>query len=181
MATMGFGSGGSSAAPNEQSPKTGAAETPAKSVLKLSARTGTVAAKTSPTLLARARMMLTRNRIVKIARAQVGDKYIAGQTGPNAFDCSGLTSYVYRMATGKTIARTSWTQYSSVTKIPRKSVRPGDLVFFFKRGVHHVGVYIGAGKMVHAARPGEGVRVAGLYEDWFSAHLSGFGRMLPAV
>ena len=182
MATMGFGSGDAAAAPAELSPTTGAGS-PATGVgaLKMSMRSGTVAAKTSPTLLARARMMLTRSRIVKIARAQVGDKYQAGHAGPNAFDCSGLTSYVYRMATGKTISRTSWTQYRSSTKISRTSLLPGDLVFFFKRGVHHVGVYIGAGKMVHAARPGDGVEVSGIYDDWFATHLSGFGRILPAV
>ena len=182
LATMGFGNSSAGAAPAELSPTAGAGS-PATGVgvLKMSLRTGTLAAKTSPTLLARARMMLTRNRIVKIARAQVGDKYVAGHAGPNAFDCSGLTSYVYRMATGKTISRTSWTQYRSSTKISRKSLLPGDLVFFFKRGVHHVGVYIGAGKMVHAARPGDGVEVSGIYDDWFASHLSGFGRVLPAV
>ncbi len=182
VATMGFGNGSVSAAPAELSPKTGAG-IPITGVgtLKMSMRAGTIAAKTSPTLLARARTMLTRTRIVKLARAQIGDRYSAGQAGPNAFDCSGLTSYVYRMATGKTISRTSWTQYSSATKISGKSVMPGDLVFFFKRGVHHVGVYIGAGKMVHSPRPGDRVEVAGIYDDWFATHLSGFGRVLPAV
>ncbi|MDP2013505.1 MAG: NlpC/P60 family protein, partial [Actinomycetota bacterium] len=131
--------------------------------------------------LARARMMMTRSRIVKIARAQIGDKYSAGQVGPNSFDCSGLTSYVYRMAAGKNITRTSFTQYRTATKISGKSVMPGDLVFFFKRGVHHVGVYIGAGKMVHSPRAGERVKVSGIYDDWYAKHLSGFGRVLPAV
>lgn len=182
MATMGFGNSLVSAAPAELSPPTGVGS-PATGigVLKMTMRTGALSAKTSPTLLARARMMLTRNRIVKIARAQIGDRYSAGHAGPSSFDCSGLTSYVYRMAAGKTIARTSWTQYRSSTKISRKSLMPGDLVFFFKRGVHHVGVYVGAGKMVHAPRPGDRVEVAGIYSDWFATHLSGFGRVLPAV
>lgn len=182
MATMGFGNSAVSAASAELSPITGAgAATTGVGALMLSIRSGTLAAKTSPTLLARARQMLVRNRIVKIARAQIGDKYVAGRSGPSSFDCSGLTSYVYRMATGKTIARTSWTQYRGATKITRKNLMPGDLVFFFKRGVHHVGVYIGAGKMVHAPRPGDKVEVAGIYGDWFATHLSGFGRVLPAV
>ena len=182
MATMGFGNGSASAATAELAPTAGTGSpNTGIGALKFSMRSGTLAAKTSPTLMARARMMLTRNRIVKIARAQLGDKYVAGHTGPNAFDCSGLTSYVYRTATGKTISRTSWTQYRASTKISRKSLLPGDLVFFFKRGVHHVGVYIGAGKMVHAARPRDGVEVAGIYDDWFAEHLSGFGRVLPAV
>ncbi len=182
MATMGFGSSSVDAVTTELSPSTGAGEvTTGIGALKLSMRSGALQAKTSPTMVARARQMLMRNRIVKIARAQIGDKYVAGRAGPTSFDCSGLTSYVYRMATGKTIARTSWTQYRSSAKISKKNLLPGDLVFFFKRGVHHVGVYVGAGKMVHAARPGDGVEVSGIYDDWFATHLSGFGRVLPAV
>lgn len=182
LATMGFGHSASSAEPTGFSPATDAgAVTTGVGVLKMSMRTSAMSAKTSRTLLAKARQMMTRNRIVKVARAQIGDRYVAGGTGPDSFDCSGLTSYVYRMATGKTIARTSYTQYSSATKISRKNLMPGDLAFFFKRGVHHVGVYVGAGKMVHSPRPGEGVKVSGIYDDWFATHLSGFGRVLPAV
>lgn len=182
MATMGFGNSTASAVPGELTPTSGAGSvTTGMGVLKMSLRTGMLSAKSSATVLARARMMLTRNRIVKIARAQIGDKYSAGSTGPNAFDCSGFTSYVYRSATGKTIARTSWTQYDAVTKVPRTKVMPGDLVFFFKRGVHHVGLYVGRGKMVHAARPQDGVEIVNLSGDWYKQHLSGYGRFLPAV
>lgn len=182
LATMGFGHSASSAEPTQLAPTTGAgAPTTGVGVLTMSIRASAMSAKTSQTMLAKARQMLTRNRIVKVARAQIGDRYQAGSTGPNSFDCSGLTSYVYRVATGKTIARTSYTQYSSATKISRKNLMPGDLVFFFKRGAHHVGVYVGAGKMVNSPRPGERVKVTGIYDDWFATHLSGFGRVLPAV
>jgi len=175
ITTMGFGSSPAAAA-------TSAATPTGLSFKGVSLKTRTaMVPKSKPTLLARARTMLQRNRIVKIAREQIGDKYVAGHTGPNAFDCSGLTSYVYTLATGKTIPRTSWTQYRSVSKVSRTKVMPGDLVFFFKRGVHHVGVYVGAGKMVHAARPKDGVEIVNLADDWFSTHLSGFGRMLPAL
>ena len=119
-------------------------------------------------------------RIVQVAKKQVGDRYSAGSSGPSAFDCSGLTRYVYKVATGKELPHQSRSQYAQVKKISRKNAKPGDLVFFFGGGAHHVGIYIGNGKMVDAAGYGKGVRVSPISGSWWSRTYSGIGRILPA-
>lgn len=179
MTTMGFGSS-AFAANGDPAPTTGSATNGVNS-LKLTLRSAKMAPKATPRMLARAREMILRSKIVKVARAQIGDKYVAGQDGPNSFDCSGLTNYVYKVAAGKDISRSSFTQYRHSHRISKKSLRPGDLVFYFKRGAHHVGVYIGSGKMVHSPRPGKRVQVAAINGPWYGAHISGYGRFVPAA
>jgi len=127
-----------------------------------------------------ARIQQVRSRIVAVAKKQVGDRYSAGSSGPSAFDCSGLTRYVYKVATGKELPHHSRSQYAKVQKVSRKSAQPGDLVFFFGGGAHHVGIYIGNGKMVDAAGYGKGVRVSPISGSWWSRTYSGIGRILPA-
>ena len=121
-----------------------------------------------------------RTRIVQVAKKQLGDRYSAGSSGPHAFDCSGFTRYVYKVATGKELPHHSRAQYAKVKKVSRKNARPGDLVFFFRGGAHHVGIYIGNGKMVDAAGYGKGVRVSPISGSWWSRTYSGMGRLLPA-
>jgi cell wall-associated NlpC family hydrolase len=121
-----------------------------------------------------------RMRIVTIAKNQIGDRYSAGASGPSAFDCSGLTRYVYKLATGKELPHQSHAQFARVKRITRASAEPGDLVFFFRGGAHHVGVYIGNGRMVDAAGYGEGVRISPISGSWWSRTYSGMGRLLPA-
>lgn len=122
----------------------------------------------------------TRARIVSIARKQIGDRYSAGRSGPNAFDCSGLTRYVYKKATGKELPHYSGAQYQRVKKISRKNARPGDLVFFMRNGAHHVGIYIGKGRMIDAAGYRDGVRISPISGSWWSRTYSGMGRILPS-
>jgi cell wall-associated NlpC family hydrolase len=121
-----------------------------------------------------------RTRILKVARAQLGDRYSAGATGPNAFDCSGFTRYVYKVAAGKELPHQSRSQYGVVKRISLKQAKPGDLVFFFRNGAHHVGIYIGNHHMIDAAGYGEGVKVSPITGSWWSATYSGVGRVLPA-
>jgi peptidoglycan DL-endopeptidase CwlO len=127
-----------------------------------------------------AQVQQLRTRIVSIAKKQVGDRYSAGATGPSAFDCSGLTRYVYKVATGKELPHQSHAQYARVKKIARKDARPGDLVFFFRNGAHHVGVYIGNGHMVDAVGYGVGVRISPISGSWWSRSYTGMGRVLSA-
>jgi cell wall-associated NlpC family hydrolase len=75
----------------------------------------------------------------------------------------------------------SYSQYSSTRRIPVSEAQPGDLVFFFKRGAHHVGIYIGGGKMVDAAGRGKGVRISPISGSWWGRTFSGIGRVLPAA
>ncbi|NEK57018.1 C40 family peptidase [Geodermatophilus sabuli] len=97
---------------------------------------------------------------VDTALAQVGDRYVYGATGPNSFDCSGLTSYSYAAA-GVTIPRTSKLQSTSGTPVAKADLKPGDLVFFYSP-VSHVGMYIGNGQMVHASTASKPVAVVNL-------------------
>jgi peptidoglycan DL-endopeptidase CwlO len=85
---------------------------------------------------------------VSTALAQVGDPYVWGGTGPDGFDCSGLTSYAYA-AVGVSLPHSSRAQSRMGTAVSRGELQPGDLVFFGSP-VYHVGIYVGNGKMVHA-------------------------------
>ena len=146
------------------------------------ARLGTVPkAKPTAAQLRKAQIHNLRMKLVKVAKAQIGDRYSAGSAGPNAFDCSGLTRYVYKTAMGKSLPHQSRSQYGVVKKIRTKDAQPGDLVFFFRRGAHHVGIYIGGGKMVDAAGYGKGVRVSPIHGSWWGRTFSGIGRVLPAA
>ncbi|MFC0507312.1 C40 family peptidase [Micromonospora costi] len=97
---------------------------------------------------------------IKTACAQVGDPYVWGATGPNSFDCSGLTQYAYKAA-GISLTHFTGAQWNEGKAIPRSEARPGDLVFFFS-DLHHVGLYLGNDQMVHAPRAGKPVQVASI-------------------
>jgi len=127
-----------------------------------------------------AERVATRSHVVDVARKQIGDRYSAGSAGPSAFDCSGLVRYVYRVAAGRDLPHNSRAQYGRVTKIRRSAARPGDLVFFFRGGAHHVGIYIGNGRMIDAPGYGERVRVSPISGSWWSRSYTGMGRVLPA-
>jgi cell wall-associated NlpC family hydrolase len=97
---------------------------------------------------------------VDTALAQVGDPYVWGAGGPDAFDCSGLTQYAYSAA-GVSLPHSSKSQSQMGQPVSRGELQPGDLVFFYSP-VSHVGMYIGNGQMVHASTSGKPVMVASL-------------------
>jgi cell wall-associated NlpC family hydrolase len=167
--------------PSGSAPAAAATPTQVHSTVMI-ARLGTVPqAKPTAAQIRKAQIQTLRMKLVKVAKAQIGDRYSAGSAGPNAFDCSGLTRYVYKQVTGKTLPHQSRSQFSIVKKIRTKDAQPGDLVFFFKRGAHHVGIYIGGGKMVDAAGRGKGVRVSPIHGSWWGRTFSGIGRVVPAA
>jgi cell wall-associated NlpC family hydrolase len=94
---------------------------------------------------------------VQTALAQVGDPYVWGAGGPNAFDCSGLTQYAYAAA-GISLPHSSRMQSQMGTAVTRSQLQPGDLVFYYSP-VSHVSMYIGNGQMVHASTSGSPVKV----------------------
>lgn len=116
-------------------------------------------------------------KAVQYALSQVGDRYVAAASGPSAFDCSGLTMTAWRQA-GVSLPHYSRSQYSVTRRVPLSQAQPGDLVFYFGRGTHHVGMYIGNGKMVHAANPRSGVLVSNILGPWYSSRFSGIGRVV---
>lgn len=95
---------------------------------------------------------------VRFAKAQIGKPYRWGAQGPNAFDCSGLTSQAWARA-GHPIPRTSQAQWRKLPRVPLRELRPGDLVVYY-RNASHVALYLGEGKVVHAPRPGDRVQIA---------------------
>ena len=97
---------------------------------------------------------------VDTAMAQVGDPYVWGAAGPNAFDCSGLVQYAYAAA-GIGLPHSSRMQSTMGAPVSRGALQPGDLVFFYSP-VSHVGIYIGNGQMVHASTSGVPVKVASI-------------------
>ena len=103
---------------------------------------------------------------VNYAMAQVGDAYVYGAAGPDAYDCSGLTMASWAQA-GVALPHSSSAQFSSGPQVPASALQPGDLVFYYSP-ISHVGMYIGNGMIVHAANPSTGVQVAGLYSMPFS-------------
>ncbi|MFI2208937.1 NlpC/P60 family protein [Streptomyces sp. NPDC020141] len=103
---------------------------------------------------------------VAYAHGALGKPYVWGATGPDAYDCSGLTQAAWRAA-GVSLPRTSYTQISAGQRVSRSALAPGDLVFFYS-GISHVGLYIGGGRMIHAPRPGAPVRIAPIDEMPFA-------------
>ena len=99
-----------------------------------------------------------RNAIVKLAKKEIGKPYVWGAAGPYAFDCSGLTSYVYKHAAHKTLPRTTYGQITrgKTIRVSTKKLKKGDLLFW---GNYHVAIYIGSGKFVHAPAPGQKVKM----------------------
>jgi cell wall-associated NlpC family hydrolase len=92
------------------------------------------------------------------ARGKLGTPYQWGASGPNAFDCSGLTSWAFKQA-GISIPRTSAAQSTFGTAVSKDQLQPGDLVFFYSP-VSHVGIYMGGGKILHASTSGEPVKIS---------------------
>lgn len=95
---------------------------------------------------------------LKFALKQIGDRYVFGADGMIYWDCSGLTMRAFEAA-GVSLPHSSAAQARMGKSIPFNQKQPGDLLFF-GRPVSHVGIYLGAGRMVHAPRSGSRVKVA---------------------
>ena len=95
----------------------------------------------------------------------------AGSTAP------GLAKYVYAHAAHKSLPHYSRAQFQKLRHVSKGARKPGDLVFFLRGGMEHVGIYIGGGRMVNAQSPRSGVRVAALSAGWVSPHYSGAGSL----
>jgi peptidoglycan DL-endopeptidase CwlO len=95
---------------------------------------------------------------VQWARNELGKPYVWAAGGPNAFDCSGLTMYVYAKA-GVYLPHSAAGQYGMGRHVSSSALRPGDLVFFGSP-IHHVGIYIGGGEMIEAPHTGAVVRIS---------------------
>ncbi|GGL04369.1 hypothetical protein GCM10014719_03200 [Planomonospora parontospora subsp. antibiotica] len=127
-------------------------------------------AKAATRLSKAARQKAKAAKAVSVAKRQVGAPYRWGGTGPRAFDCSGLAQYSWRKA-GVRLPRITHSQYRAVRKkVSWRSLRPGDLLFFYGKG--HVGIYVGKGRMVHAPSSGRTVRIVKL-KNYYRSSFAG--------
>jgi peptidoglycan DL-endopeptidase CwlO len=102
---------------------------------------------------------------IAFARAQLGEPYRYGASGPSSWDCSGLTMRAWE-AGGKALAHYSVAQYEDATPISIGDLQPGDLLFWSDGGpssIYHVALYVGDGMMIHAPRPGRSVEEVSMY------------------
>ena len=104
-------------------------------------------------------------KAVQTAAAQIGDPYQWGASGPDRFDCSGLTMYAWASA-GVSLPHSSRAQYASLPHVPLSEIAPGDLLFSGSPN-HHVGIYKGGGVMINAPHSGESVREDSIYSRHF--------------
>jgi cell wall-associated NlpC family hydrolase len=111
-------------------------------------------------------------RAVAAALSQLGKPYLWGGTGPDAFDCSGLTQLAYRAA-GLALPRVANQQWSAGRRVALGDLQPGDLLFWADDpadpvSIHHVAMYVGDGRMVAAPHAGAVVRVQPVYLEGYA-------------
>jgi peptidoglycan DL-endopeptidase CwlO len=105
------------------------------------------------------------------AHRELGKPYVYGAAGPDSFDCSGLTMYVWAKA-GAGLPHSAAGQWDDTVRVPMGAIQPGDLVFFYQP-VDHVGIYVGGGEMIVAPHTGTDVK----YESIYEPGLDGAGRV----
>lgn len=111
-------------------------------------------------------------QFVEYSKNFLGAKYVWGGNGPNSFDCSGFTKYVYAHF-GYTLNRTATDQLANGTRVASTAdLQPGDLVFFnngyTSKPVSHVGMYIGNGQFIHASTNSYVVQIDNLFTGYYS-------------
>lgn len=140
------------------------------------------AAPSAPAAVSNVNSSAAIEAIVADAWAQVGKNYVYGAAGPNTFDCSGLTYYLYNKHAGIQLPRSSASQASAGTSVSRSEIQPGDLIFFINPGasrVGHVAIYVGDGQYVHASTPSTGVKVDRISGSYFQNNAVSIKRILP--
>jgi cell wall-associated NlpC family hydrolase len=120
--------------------------------------TSTVTRSTDSTVI---RVKKGTPKVVTVAKKYVGKPYRYGASGPQAFDCSGFTRYVYKKAGVKSLPRSSSAQHNVGKTISRKSAKPGDLIWT----PGHVAIYLGGNKQIDAPRPGKTIQVRSIWQS----------------
>lgn len=114
---------------------------------------------------------------VQYALSQVGDPYSYSANPPSSWDCSKLTAAAWAQA-GVGLTALSYSQWDQTRRVSVDEIQPGDLVFYFGGGAHHVAIYIGGGKMVSASNPSDGVEITDFLGPWYGERFSGVGRVI---
>ena len=112
-----------------------------------------------------------RHSLFALAKKQLGSRYVWGGTKPGGFDCSGLTSYLYRKHDIK-LNRTAAQQLQNGIIVPKDALQVGDLIFFYEPGrtypASHVGIYVGKNRIIHSGS--KGVEYADLDVDYYEKY-----------
>jgi cell wall-associated NlpC family hydrolase len=111
-------------------------------------------------------------KVVAFVYAQIGKPYVFGASGPDSYDCSGLTSAAWA-SVGISIPRTSEEQWAGLPHVPTSDMQPGDILVF--NGAGHVGIYVGGGMMIDAPHTGLDVQKVAL-AGWYASTLDGVVR-----
>jgi len=111
-------------------------------------------------------------KVVAFVYAQIGKPYVFGASGPDSYDCSGLTSAAWA-SVGISIPRTSQEQWASLPHVPTSAMQPSDILMF--NGAGHVGIYVGGGMMIDAPHTGLDVQKVAL-SGWYASTLDGVVR-----
>ncbi len=98
-------------------------------------------------------------KVVSLAKSYLGVRYVWAGSSPSGFDCSGLVKYVFGKV-GVSLPHSSRLQFNYGTPVSKSNLRPGDIVFFYSP-IHHVGIYIGNGKMIDAT--GNRVQISNVF------------------
>lgn len=106
-------------------------------------------------------------KLIERAKSFVGTPYKWGGTGPLGFDCSGFTQYLYKEL-GINLPRVSYQQGTYGKRVGLDQLKPGDLVLWDNssrnNGADHVAIYIGDGKVIHAPKPGDKVKISSIWD-----------------
>ena len=117
-------------------------------------------------------------RAVNYSKQFLGRPYVYGATGPNSFDCSGLTFYTYKNCLGIDIGRTTYNQINAGVEVSQNELQPGDLVFPHSG---HVAIYVGDGKIIHAPQTGDVVKISPIYKFWRARRIVGINSSIEDI
>jgi cell wall-associated NlpC family hydrolase len=109
-------------------------------------------------------------KLYEVANSKLGSRYVWAASGPDTFDCSGFTRYVYKAGAGIELPHSSRSQSGLGTAVSKDELILGDLVFFHTGGssrINHVGMYIGKGNFIHASSAKANVMVSNLSEGYY--------------
>lgn len=116
--------------------------------------------------------------LVEYSYKFLGKPYVWASSGPNSFDCSGFTSYVYKKF-GYSLPHYTGAQAEMGRSVSKESLKAGDLVFFNTTGSNsHVGIYIGNGKFIHASSGQRKVMISDLSESYYKSRYSEARRII---
>src|SRR5699024_2646703 len=110
-----------------------------------------------------------RDKLKELISKELGKPYQYGATGPNSYDCSGLTYSIFGQL-GISIPRVSRDQIKAGVQVAKSDLEYGDLILFARDGknINHVGIYVGDGQFVHSPQTGDVVKVSTLSSGYYA-------------